>query len=95
MQALFKHRKSLFEGFWQSREGRVARNKGVAKYHEKMNKDFAKKKDEDRNRRMEALKANDVDQYRKLLEEQKAKELPGDANEHFAVRLGGCGHCLI
>lgn len=77
----------------------MSRNKGVAKYHEKMNKDFAKKKDEDRTRRMEALKANDVDQYRKLLDEQKDRELPGDANERFAVsdahnsRLNG-GFCM-
>jgi SWI/SNF-related matrix-associated actin-dependent regulator of chromatin subfamily A protein 2/4 len=49
-----------------------------------MLREFSKRKDEDRNRRMEALKNNDVDAYREILRQQQT-QLPGDAGERFEV----------
>ena len=45
------------------RELRVSRNKGVAKLHERAGRDKKKTLDDDRARRLEALKANDFEAY--------------------------------
>jgi hypothetical protein len=56
----------------------------VAKYHERMLREFSKKKDDDRNKRMEALKNNDVERYRQILLEQQTS-VPGDAAQRYDV----------
>ncbi|KAJ1403523.1 hypothetical protein SESBI_27231 [Sesbania bispinosa] len=76
--------KKLLEAHWAIRDARTARNRGVAKYHERMLREFSKRKDDDRNKRMEALKNNDVDRYREMLLEQQTS-IPGDAAERYAV----------
>jgi SWI/SNF-related matrix-associated actin-dependent regulator of chromatin subfamily A protein 2/4 len=84
LKSIFQWRKKLLEVHWAIRDARTARNRGVAKYHEKMLKEFSKHKDDDRNKRMEALKNNDVDRYREMLLEQQTS-LAGDAAERYNV----------
>ncbi|XP_027348817.1 ATP-dependent helicase BRM isoform X2 [Abrus precatorius] len=84
LKSIFQWRKKLLETHWAIRDARTARNRGVAKYHEKMLREFSKRKDDDRNKRMEALKNNDVDRYREMLLEQQTS-IPGDAAERYAV----------
>jgi SWI/SNF-related matrix-associated actin-dependent regulator of chromatin subfamily A protein 2/4 len=72
-----KQLKSIFQ--W-----RITRNRGVAKYHERMLREFSKRKDDDRNKRMEALKNNDVERYRQILLEQQTS-VPGDAAQRYNV----------
>lgn len=84
LKSIFQWRKKLLESHWAMRDARTARNRGVAKYHEKMLREFAKRKDEDRSKRMEALKNNDVDRYREMLLEQQTN-IPGDAAQRYAV----------
>lgn len=84
LKGLMQWRKKLLESQWSSRDARVTRNRGVAKYHERMLREYSKRKDEDRNKRMEALKNNDVDAYREMLKQQQG-QLPGDAGERFEV----------
>eukprot|EP00250_Pteridium_aquilinum_P019069 c24278_g2_i1 orf=2-5470(-) len=84
LKSLFSWRKRVLEAHWAVRDARTTRNRGVAKYHERMLREFSKRRDEDRNKRMEALKNNDVDTYREMLKQQQTK-LPGDAGERFQV----------
>lgn len=84
LKSVFQWRKKLLEAHWAIRDARTARNRGVAKYHEKMLREFSKRKDDDRNRRMEALKNNDVERYREMLLEQQTS-MPGDAAERYSV----------
>ncbi|KAI9089885.1 hypothetical protein K1719_028855 [Acacia pycnantha] len=84
LKSIFQWRKKLLEAHWAIRDARTARNRGVAKYHEKMLREFSKRKDDDRNKRMEALKNNDVDRYREMLLEQQTS-MPGDAAERYSV----------
>ncbi|CAM6105324.1 unnamed protein product [Calypogeia fissa] len=84
LKALFQWRKKLLEAQWATRDSRISRNRGVAKYHEKLLREFSKRKDEDRTKRMEALKNNDVDAYREMLRQQQT-QMPGDAGERFEV----------
>lgn len=84
LKSLLQWRKKLLESQWATRDARTTRNRGVAKYHERMLREFSKKKDEDRTRRMEALKNNDVDAYREMLLQQQT-QMPGDAGERFEV----------
>ncbi|XP_047156353.1 ATP-dependent helicase BRM-like [Vigna umbellata] len=84
LKSIFQWRKKLLETHWAIRDARTARNRGVAKYHERMLKEFSKRKDDDRNKRMEALKNNDVDRYREMLLEQQTN-IQGDAAERYAV----------
>ncbi|TKY65425.1 ATP-dependent helicase BRM [Spatholobus suberectus] len=84
LKSIFQWRKKLLETHWAIRDARTARNRGVAKYHERMLREFSKRKDDDRNKRMEALKNNDVDRYREMLLEQQTSML-GDAAERYAV----------
>ncbi|XAR63042.1 DNA helicase [Bertholletia excelsa] len=84
LKSIFQWRKKLLEAHWGIRDARTARNRGVAKYHERMLKEFSKRKDDDRNKRMEALKNNDVERYREMLLEQQTS-IPGDAAERYAV----------
>ncbi|CAA6662603.1 unnamed protein product [Spirodela intermedia] len=74
LKSIFQWRKKLLESHWAI----------LAKYHERMLREFSKKKDDDRNRRMEALKNNDVDRYREMLLEQQTN-VPGDAAQRYAV----------
>ncbi|KAG2404299.1 ATP-dependent helicase [Vigna angularis] len=83
LKSIFQWRKKLLETHWAIRDARTARNRGVAKYHERMLKEFSKRKDDDRNKRMEALKNNDVDRYREMLLEQQTN-IQGDAAERYA-----------
>ncbi|CAN6455544.1 unnamed protein product [Victoria cruziana] len=84
LKTIFQWRKKLLEAHWAIRDARNARNRGVAKYHERMLREFSKRKDEDRTKRMEALKNNDVDRYREMLLEQQTN-MPGDAAQRYAV----------
>lgn len=84
LKSIFQWRKRLLEAHWVIRDSRIARNRGVAKYHEKMLKEFSKTKDDDRNKRMEALKNNDVERYREMLLEQQTN-ISGDAAERYNV----------
>ncbi|KAE8703693.1 ATP-dependent helicase BRM [Hibiscus syriacus] len=84
LKSIFQWRKKLLEAHWAIRDARTACNRGVAKYHERMLREFSKRKDDDRNRRMEALKNNDVERYREMLIEQQTN-IPGDAAERYEV----------
>jgi len=84
LKSIFQWRKKLLEAHWAIRDARTTRNRGVAKYHERMLREFSKRKDDDRNKRMEALKNNDVDRYREMLLEQQTN-VPGDASQRYAV----------
>ncbi|CAH8383680.1 unnamed protein product [Eruca vesicaria subsp. sativa] len=84
LKTIFQWRKKLLESHWAIRDARTARNRGVGKYHEKMLREFSKRKDDGRNKRMEALKNNDVERYREMLLEQQTN-IPGDAAERYAV----------
>ncbi|KAL3829680.1 hypothetical protein ACJIZ3_018482 [Penstemon smallii] len=85
LKSIFQWRKKLLEAHWVIRDARIARNRGVHKYHERMLKEFSKRKDDGgRNQRMEALKNNDVERYREMLLEQQTN-MPGEAAERYAV----------
>ncbi|GAU26544.1 hypothetical protein TSUD_361780 [Trifolium subterraneum] len=84
LKSIFLWRKKLLEAHWAIRDARTARNRGVGKYHERMLREFSKRKDDDRSKRLEALKNNDVDRYREMLLEQQTS-IPGDAAERYAV----------
>ncbi|GAB2271727.1 hypothetical protein Dimus_006558 [Dionaea muscipula] len=84
LKSIMNWRKKLSDRHWAIRDARTARNRGVAKYHERMLREFSKRKDDGRNKRMEALKNNDVDRYREMLLEQQTG-IPGDAAEKYAV----------
>ncbi|XP_044493591.1 ATP-dependent helicase BRM-like isoform X2 [Mangifera indica] len=84
LKSIYQWRKKLLEAHWAIRDARTARNRGVAKYHERMLREFSKRKDDDRNKRMEALKNNDVERYREMLLEQQTS-ITGDAAERYAV----------
>ncbi|KAL5796148.1 hypothetical protein ACOSQ2_000968 [Xanthoceras sorbifolium] len=84
LKSISQWRKKLLEAHWAIRDARTARNRGVAKYHERMLREFSKRKDDDRNKRMEALKNNDVKRYREMLLEQQTS-ISGDASERYAV----------
>ncbi|KAF9668977.1 hypothetical protein SADUNF_Sadunf14G0059600 [Salix dunnii] len=84
LKSIMQWRKKLLETHWAIRDARTARNRGVAKYHERMLREFSKNKDDDRNKRMEALKNNDVERYREMLLEQQTS-ISGDASERYAV----------
>ncbi|XP_004956997.1 ATP-dependent helicase BRM isoform X1 [Setaria italica] len=84
LKSIFQWRKKLLEAHWAIRDARITRNRGVAKYHERMLREFSKRKDDDRNKRMEALKNNDVERYRQILLEQQTS-VPGDAAQRYNV----------
>ncbi|KAM7276803.1 hypothetical protein ACFE04_018669 [Oxalis oulophora] len=84
LKSILQWRKKLLEAHWALRDSRTARNRGVAKYHERMLREFSKRKDDGRNKRMEALKNNDVERYREMLLEQQIST-PGGANERYNV----------
>ncbi|CAD6248433.1 unnamed protein product [Miscanthus lutarioriparius] len=84
LKSIFQWRKKLLEAHWAIRDARITQNRGVAKYHERMLREFSKKKDDDRNKRMEALKNNDVERYRQILLEQQTS-VPGDAAQRYNV----------
>lgn len=84
LKSIFQWRKKLLEAHWAIRDARITRNRGVAKYHERMLREFSKKKDDDRSKRMEALKNNDVERYRQILLEQQTS-VPGDAAQRYNV----------
>eukprot|EP00850_Spirogloea_muscicola_P005265 SM000024S07727 [mRNA] locus=s24:80145:88273:- [translate_table: standard] len=83
-KAVLSWRKKFYEQLRVAGDMREVRNKGVAKHHERMLREAAKKKDEDRLRRMEALKNNDVDTYREMLLQQQTA-MPSGARERFEV----------
>ncbi|KAI3681785.1 hypothetical protein L6452_36589 [Arctium lappa] len=84
LKSIFQWRKKFLESHWGFRDARTQRNRGVAKYHEKMLREFSKRKDDDRSKRMEALKNNDVERYREILLEQQTS-MPGEAAERYEV----------
>ncbi|KAK4476596.1 hypothetical protein RD792_015754 [Penstemon davidsonii] len=84
LKSIFQWRKKLLETHWAIRDARTTRNRGVHKYHERMLREFSKSKDDDRNKRMEALKNNDVERYREMLLEQQTN-ISGEASERYAV----------
>ncbi|KAM0942026.1 putative transcription factor interactor and regulator C3H-WRC/GRF family [Dioscorea sansibarensis] len=84
LKSIILWRKKFLEAHSTIRDARSFCNRGVLKFHERMLKNFPKKKDEDRTKRMEALKNNDVDRYREMLLEQQVG-IPGDAAERFSL----------
>ncbi|XP_022016554.1 ATP-dependent helicase BRM isoform X2 [Helianthus annuus] len=85
LKIIFQWRKKLLESHWALRDARTSRNKGVAKYHEKMLREYFKNNDgDDRSKRMEALKNNDVERYREILMEQQ-NSVPSEAAERYEV----------
>ncbi|CAN6167182.1 unnamed protein product [Urochloa humidicola] len=84
LKSIFQWRKKLLETHWAIRDARITRNRGVAKYHERMLREFSKRKDDDRNKRMEALKNNDVERYHQILLEQQTG-VPDDAAQRYNV----------
>lgn len=84
LKSIFQWRKKLLEAHWAIRDARTTCNRGVAKYHEKMLKEFSKRKDYGRNKRMEALQNNDVDRYREMLLEQQT-DISGDSAQRYSV----------
>jgi len=52
-------------------EVRKTRNKGVQRAHERLFRDLAKQQEDDRERRLEALRANDFEAYQDLLIQQQ------------------------
>lgn len=50
---------------------RKTRNKGVQRAHERLYRDLAKQQEDDRERRLEALRANDFEAYQELLIQQQ------------------------
>eukprot|EP00967_Tisochrysis_lutea_P009214 scaffold10914_cov21-Tisochrysis_lutea.AAC.1 len=50
---------------------RKTRNKGVQRAHERLFRDLAKQQEDDRERRLEALRANDFEAYQELLIQQQ------------------------
>ncbi|KAJ0966633.1 hypothetical protein J5N97_023550 [Dioscorea zingiberensis] len=84
LKSIFHWRKKFLEVHMGIRDARTICNRGVLKHHEKMLKEFLKRRDEDRTKRMEALKNNDVDIYREMLLEQQF-DIPGDAAERYSV----------
>ncbi|XP_076907787.1 ATP-dependent helicase BRM-like isoform X2 [Bidens hawaiensis] len=83
LKSLFQWRKKLLESHWAIRDARTSRNMGVAKYHEKMLREFWNE-DDDISKRMEALKNNDVERYREILLEQQ-NNVPSEAAERYEV----------
>lgn len=79
LKAMVQGRKKFLEVQWNAKDARTIRNRGVLKLHEKLLRENAKKKDEDRTKRMEALKNNDVDAYREMLKKQQTEMMPGDS----------------
>ncbi|CAO2835601.1 unnamed protein product, partial [Amaranthus hypochondriacus] len=47
LKSIFQWRKKLLEAHWAIRDARTARNRGVAKYHERTLREFSKRKDDD------------------------------------------------
>ncbi|GLJ38996.1 hypothetical protein SUGI_0794870 [Cryptomeria japonica] len=83
LKEAFRGRKRFLKTSWINTDARLIRNRGVAKYHERMLKEYSKMKDEDHNERMEALKNNDLDCYREMLEQQT--QLSGDARDCYKI----------
>ncbi|DBA85268.1 TPA: hypothetical protein ACH3X2_005964 [Trebouxia sp. C0005] len=75
-------RSTLQERSNYSRESRLARNRAVSKTHERLARDAHKAKDDDKGRRMDALKAHDWQAYQELLAKQKG---PEGASERYEV----------
>ncbi|GJW59673.1 ATP-dependent helicase BRM [Tanacetum coccineum] len=70
----------LLESHWAIRGART-----IAKYHEKMLREFSKnRKDDDRSARIEALKNNNVERYRHILLDQQMS-VPSEAAERYEV----------
>ncbi|GAB4861720.1 hypothetical protein Ancab_036973 [Ancistrocladus abbreviatus] len=84
LKSIFQWDKNLLETHWAICDARTACNRGVAKYHERMLREFSKRKDDGQNRRMEALENNDVERYREMLLDQQTSIL-GDGAERYAV----------
>ncbi|KAL3163170.1 hypothetical protein ABBQ32_009578 [Trebouxia sp. C0010 RCD-2024] len=75
-------RSTLQERSNYSRESRLARNRQVSKIHERLARDAHKALDDDKGRRMDALKAHDWQAYQELLAKQKG---PEGASERYEV----------
>lgn len=94
-----KHRRALLDVQYQAREQRNGRNRGILKQHDKLSRESMRRKVDDRNKRLEALKANDIDAYRLLLEqgapgptgEMRYKELQNflSQTEEYLNKLAG------
>ena len=85
IKAAAGRRRAINERAASARDARAGRNKGVARFHEAAAREAAKRKDEDRRKRMEALASNDVDAYRAMLEAQGKQEGAEGSRERFEV----------
>eukprot|EP00884_Botryococcus_braunii_P001518 jgi/Botrbrau1/11367/Bobra.0038s0115.1 len=73
-KAIKQWRTDLSDRSILARELRIARNRAVARIHDRMAREHNKAKDDDRTRRLEALKANDWEAYQELLRQQMGPE---------------------
>lgn len=76
-----------------AKDSRTSRNKQMLQVHGRLGRDLSRQKDDDRARRMEALKASDFAAYQQMLQEQSkvGARLPGAAGRSGPCRPG----CLI
>ncbi|CAK0787464.1 hypothetical protein CVIRNUC_010684 [Coccomyxa viridis] len=82
VRAVKQWRADLAERQSAARELRVARNRFVLRAHERLARDAVRQKDDDRSRRMDALKAHDFEAYQEMLRETAP---PGSSTERFEV----------
>ena len=58
----------------QQKEMRTLNNRAVVRWHERNNRDLSKQRTNDRDRRLEALKANDFEAYQSMLRDSRAPD---------------------
>lgn len=71
---------AVFDRAATARDHRIIRNKGILRTHERLARLHNKLKDDDRERRMQALNANDLEAYKELLQEQSGPMNKDDRN---------------
>ncbi|KAL6753550.1 P-loop containing nucleoside triphosphate hydrolase protein [Haematococcus lacustris] len=64
---------------------RNQRNKGIVRLHERLNRDLAKQQEDDRSRRLDALRANDFEAYQELLRQQQGPTSEEEDNRFHAI----------
>ncbi|CAI7853034.1 unnamed protein product [Closterium sp. NIES-54] len=88
LKAVFAARRQILaDRQLAARDGRAARNRHVVRFHEQAAREAARRREEERQKRVEMLlKSNDMDAYRAMLEEEKEKAGVGKgAKERFEM----------
>ncbi|MEW5310062.1 MAG: hypothetical protein WDW38_001894 [Sanguina aurantia] len=68
-----------------ARELRVLRNKGVLALHKRLRSGHTQKQDDDRQQRMDALKAQDFEAYKELIKEQHPGMMEGEEGKFAKI----------